>query len=299
MSKTNGNNRFTQGEGNPQKIKVLLYHRILSNGNSEDSTNIGVSKETFRRQIDMLDRWGYTAITFDDYRLFLEGELNLPKKPIIITFDDAYSDIHEVAMSILREYGMKAVVFVVGDLSIRESVWDESIGPVHTLLTESQILELHEEGFEIGSHTLSHPKLPNIDSERVWEELTKSRIALEILLNSPVRSFAYPYGLTSKTVKQMVYDSGYTVACGAYSGPPLFGFDYFEIRRIKVRNTSNPIQFWFQLQKVYLYYRWFLWKAKSRVLGVLNRTQDKETPEDPVAIKHSAFVSTELVENSE
>ncbi len=171
----------------------------------------------------------------------------------------------------------EAVVFVLGDLSLRESVWDESIGHAHTLLTESQILELHEEGFEIGSHTLSHPKLPNIDSEQVWEELTKSRIVLEILLHSPVKSFAYPYGLTSKAVKQMVQDSGYTVACGAYTGPPLFASDYFEIRRIKVRNSANSIQFWFQLQTVYLYYRWLLWKIKSRILRALKRTQDEET----------------------
>ncbi len=299
MSKGNGSNGHMPGEGNPKKVKVLLYHRILSNGQSEDSADIGVSIEKFRRQMKMLDRWGYTSITFDDFRLFLEGELNLPKKPVIITFDDAYTDIYDLAAPILREYGMKAVVFVVGDMSLRESIWDRSVGPVHSLLNKSQILALHDEGFEIGSHTLSHPKLPNLGSDRAWEELHKSRIILEILLDSPVKSFAYPYGLVNARVKQMAHDSGYTVACGAYTGPPLFGDDYLEVRRIMVKNSANSLQFWFQLQPAYLYYRWLVWKTKSRLLRFLR----KNPAGDFVGVRHAnekqMLAGPELLETSQ
>jgi peptidoglycan/xylan/chitin deacetylase (PgdA/CDA1 family) len=75
------------------RIRVLLYHRILSNAFDRDTANIGVTKDSFRRQIELLDRWGYTAITFSDLSLFLKDELDLPKKPVIITFDDTYKDM--------------------------------------------------------------------------------------------------------------------------------------------------------------------------------------------------------------
>jgi peptidoglycan/xylan/chitin deacetylase (PgdA/CDA1 family) len=81
--------------GNPRKIKVLMYHLITENYYfSRKYKNISILLDSFRSQIKFLDRWGFTAITFEDYRLYLNGELNLPQKPVIITFDDGYEDIH-------------------------------------------------------------------------------------------------------------------------------------------------------------------------------------------------------------
>src|SRR3990172_10485191 len=101
----------TIGEGNPRKIKILMYHRIVDDkeANSKHWTCIHVRE--FRRQLESLERWGFTAITFDDYRLYLQGELNLPRKPVVLTFDDAYLDTYENAFPLLQEYGMRAVIF--------------------------------------------------------------------------------------------------------------------------------------------------------------------------------------------
>jgi peptidoglycan/xylan/chitin deacetylase (PgdA/CDA1 family) len=248
-----------------RKINVLLYHRIRQKHGTVDTTDIAVFDETFRKQMAFLDRWGYVTITFDDYRLCREGKLSLPKKPIILTFDDAYEEIYTVALPILKEFGMKAVIFTMADPSIDTSIWDEQNGGDYKLLNVQQILELHNAGFEIGSHSLTHPDLTAVSKEKAWEEITRSRMLLEILLNSPVRSFSYPYGLMNEEVKKMTMDAGYTVGCGAYSGPPVFGMDMFEIRRTKVRNTSKAILFRFQLNPLYSMYRWFLWKLKTAI----------------------------------
>jgi peptidoglycan/xylan/chitin deacetylase (PgdA/CDA1 family) len=256
-----------QWNGIPQKVRVLQYHRIRRKDVSDDFTNIAVFDTTFQRQIELLDQWGYVSITFDDYRLFLGGKLNLPKRPVIITFDDAYEEIHSIAFPILKKLGMKAVIFVVGDSSIGASVWDKDNGGEYKLLNTRQILELHMAGFEIGSHSLTHVDLTSIPKEKAWEEIVQSRMQLEILLNSPVRSFACPFGLVNKEVKQMISDAGYTICCGSYSGPPLFGMDYFEIRRIKVFNTNNKFLFRVQLHSLYAFYRWIYWKVKKYIFS--------------------------------
>lgn len=259
--------------GNPHRVKVLLYHRIVNEKKENDWANIAVTNSVFRRHIELLDKWGYTSVTFDDIRLFLDGKLNLPKKPVVITFDDAYEEIYSIAFPILQEFNMKAVVFVIGDHSIKESVWDEKRGPVYKLLTKEQIIDLHQAGYEIGSHSLTHPYLTEISRDDAWQEMLRSRMLLEILLNYPVRSFAYPYGVLNDSLKKMVAEAGYTVACASYSGPPQFGSDIYEIRRIKVIDSDSKLLFWLQLHPAYSYLRWIYWKLKL----LLKKTGRKNT----------------------
>ena len=147
--------------GESERIKVLLYHRLISESDSEDWANIAVRESIFLHQIELLHRWGYASITFRDYEMFLKGELNLPRKPVIITFDDAYEEIYSVAMPILQKFGMTAVIFTIGDFSIRESIWDKGKGETFKLLDKKQLVELHSAGCEIGSHSLTHPRLPS------------------------------------------------------------------------------------------------------------------------------------------
>ncbi len=265
---------YTKDDSDVHKVIVLLYHRLVNQSVEDDWANIAVQETVFRRQIEMLDHWGYTTITFEDFNLYLEGKLDLPRKPVIITFDDAYEEIHSVVRPILQKFGMRAVVFVVGDPSIRESVWDKNLGSVFKLLSEKQIIELKQDGFEIGSHSMTHPDLTHIPKEGVWQELLRSRMLLEILLNSPVRSFAYPYGLLNEPVKKMVAEAGYLFACAAYTGPPVFGKDLYEIRRIKVFNTKNPLMFRFLLHPWYSFLRWLYWRVKQLLTGFGKNSDD-------------------------
>ena len=247
--------------GNPQAIRVLLYHRIGASG-ERSHDRFTIAESALRKQIELLDRWGYRTITFDDFRLFEAGRINLPPKPVIITFDDAYAEIYSVAFPILRSYGMRAVVFALGDLSIRRNAWDDSMDESSRLLDQKQLLELHAVGFEIGSHSMTHPLLTDLGREEAWQEISRSRMAMEILLNAPVRSFAYPYGATNAMIKQLVSQAGYDVGCAAYSGTAWFGDDPLEIRRILVLDTSSPAVFWFQLHQMYAIYRWLVWCVK-------------------------------------
>lgn len=263
MARTSNN----PGRGNPRAVRVLMYHRIVDdNLLNGDPWSISVSQ--FRRQMEHLDRLGCTAITPDDYRLYLEGELNLPKKPVVLTFDGGYRDVYSNAFPVLKEYGMRAIVFVLADQSKRNNEGDRGNGCSESqLLDPTQILELHRSGFEIGSHTLTHRDLTRLPRDEAWEEISRSRMLLEILLNAPVRSFSYPFGRVNEETKHMVREAGYTHAFGARSGPVHFDGDPFEIRGIVVRRNFNWLRVAFIMQSPYLRCRWLWWQLKRRWLS--------------------------------
>jgi peptidoglycan/xylan/chitin deacetylase (PgdA/CDA1 family) len=253
--------------GSPERIKILMYHRIVKHDRVNPRHRIfAINVDDFRNQLRILERYGFTAITLADYHLFLGGELNLPKKPVIITFDDGYRDTYELAFPALREYGMTAVVFVVADPKIRYNYWDNHDGyPPAQLMTPEQMVELHAAGWEIGSHSLTHPRLAEICRDTAWEEISRSRMVLEMLLNAPVRSFAYPYGQVNEGLKDLVHQAGYAFGCGVYSGPASFGTDLFNIRRITPSAGNLSIPFWSQISLPYERVAWMRWKINRLV----------------------------------
>ncbi|HEY6193299.1 MAG TPA: polysaccharide deacetylase family protein [Bacteroidota bacterium] len=262
-----GRRRFHNG-GNPRMIKVLMYHRIVEEKSLSEAYWTCVHVREFQKQLELLDRWGFTPITFNDYSLFLQGELNLPRKPVILTFDDGYRDTYDVALPLLQEFGAKAVVFVLGYQGAATNFWDRSESlPEVALMDRRQIVELHQAGFEIGSHSLNHTKLTALTDYDAWQEISRSRILLEILLNSPVRSFSYPYGSLNPYVKEMVEHAGYDIACGVSTGPANFGEDPYEIRRITILNTTTTSGFALRLLTPFQYYGWARWKAGCVLYG--------------------------------
>lgn len=232
-------NRRMNGELN---IKVLMYHRIVTDRALSDRHWFCVHVNDFERQLGLLDRWGFSAITFEDYRLYRRGELDLPRRSVILTFDDGYLDTYEVAFPVMKKFRMKGVVFALGERRIRTNVWDEHIGlPSAPLMEGHHLVELHMEGFEIGAHTMTHADLMSLTEDAVWKEVTRSRMLLEILLNDRVLTFSYPFGSTDGRIKSIVANAGYDFACAGEAGPAVFGADPLEIKRIKISNSTGTI----------------------------------------------------------
>jgi peptidoglycan/xylan/chitin deacetylase (PgdA/CDA1 family) len=253
-------------EVTPQKVKLLVYHRVVNDDRlSREYPWICVHTREFRNQLELLDRWGFTAVTFDDIRLCLAGQLDLPRRPVVLTFDDGYLDVYENAFPILCEYGMRAVVFALGDNRIKTSEWGRSIGtPVAALMGGQQLVELHAAGFEIGSHSMTHANLTSLPEGEAWEEISRSRIVLEILLDSPVLSFSYPHGLVSVTTKRLVADAGYSIACSMSSGPARFGKEQYDNRRIAISNSVGAIGLAMRVLTPFEYYSWFRSRVQER-----------------------------------
>lgn len=246
--------------------KVLMYHRIVDDPWLARNWKFCLHVDEFHRQIKLIERMNYTPITFEGYRLFLANKLQLPQKPVILTFDDGYLDTYRLACPLLKKYGMRGVFFVLGDRSIRSNVWDTGrpdIPGAH-LMSDHHLMELHEEGFEIGAHSLSHPELLRLGSEESFREIRRSKTVLESLLGGRVTSFSYPYGQVSGRIKQQVRRAGYRFACSVYSGPPSLGEDPLEIRRIEIYNSMSLMGFATRLMMPYEYLEWMWWRARYR-----------------------------------
>jgi peptidoglycan/xylan/chitin deacetylase (PgdA/CDA1 family) len=290
MAPEQGTSNTACAEGNPRRIKVLMYHRVIDDKEAHCKHWTTVHVREFRRQLASLERLGFTAITFEDYRLYLAGELNLPGKPVILTFDGGCMDIYENAFPLLQEYGMKAVIFTVGNRHIKTNAWGQALGmPTSPLMESQQLIEMHAAGFEIGAHSMNYARLTALSGEEAWEEISRSRMLLEILLNSSVRSFAYPYGQVSRAIKRMVKDAGYSHACSALTGPASFCADPYEIRRIAIRGTTALVGFEMRMLTPFQKYEWLRWKMGRAHSGLdgkhigdgENNSEDKEKSAAP------------------
>ena len=106
---------------------------------------------------------------------------------------------------------------------------------------KEQILEMHAEGFEIGAHPLAHPDLTKCTEKEALEDVSRSRMLLEIIFNAPVKSFSFPGGRLNDSLKCVVAEAGFTNACSIWTGPARFFVDPFEIRRTV---CPRPPGFW-------------------------------------------------------
>ena len=97
------NNHHQGVEGNPASIKVVMYHQIVSDEDPAPPMWYRLPVGRFHEHLEWLDRRGFTTITFEDYRLFRQGILNLPKRPVILTFDDGYYDNYAYAFPLPKQ----------------------------------------------------------------------------------------------------------------------------------------------------------------------------------------------------
>jgi len=182
------------------------------------------------------------------------GGKNATLKPIILTFDDGYEDNYSIAFPLLQKFGFSAVIYAVTEKDRRTNFWDQDEPPAQ-LMSAAQLKELHRSGIEIGSHTVTHPRLPTASPERLRTEIRDSKDALEQLFGSGVFSFAYPYGELSESVKDCVCEAGYRFAVAADSGPLAFYQDFLQIRRTQVFPWTGQIGFWKKTLPIYIRYK--------------------------------------------
>lgn len=247
-------------------LKVLMYHQVVKDKTLAENSNLCVHESDFRQHLEILNHLGFTPVTFNDLELYYRGEILLPQKPVIITFDDGYLDTYSTACPLLIENGVRAVIFVLGDRKIRTNIWDRSNPqiPEASLMEDHHVKELHSNGFEIGSHSLSHANLENLNKDLARREIRQSKLILESLLGSSVRSFSYPFGAVNPFIKKITADSGYRFGSSVFSGPARFGEDLYEIRRFTINNKTTTAGFVARLKTPFEYMEWMWWKTKQK-----------------------------------
>jgi peptidoglycan/xylan/chitin deacetylase (PgdA/CDA1 family) len=248
------------------KIKVLMYHRVLLEKPEKESRWHYVTVSEFRKQMNMIDKLGYTPITFSDYQLSIEGKLTLPSKPIILSFDDGYLDTFENAIPILLELNMRAVIFVMGNRNLKSARWDElNDSESCPLMSDEQIKKVQKFGFEIGAHSLNHQALTDLSERNIVFEVTRAKEAIEEVIESSIQTFSYPYGSVNERVKKIVSESGFLFACGVYSGSAKFSQSMMDFRRLAVNQDTSWLKFSVILLLPYQYIEWLYSLLKNKM----------------------------------
>ena len=228
------------------EIPVIMYHRIIKENDVKGVHGIYVSEDVFDKQMKYLKDNGYQTITFEDIK---NGEwrnrFNKGNKWIMLTFDDGYKDNYEVAFPILKKYGFKSTIYLLGEVKYNKWDVDNPKNPEEKfiLMDDKEILEMQEYGIEFGGHTLTHPMLAKLDLEDAKREITESRKILNKKLGKEMNCFAYPYGNLNEEVKKIVKEVGYKFAVATDSGDISYSKDLFQIRRIAIFSKNNMFNF--------------------------------------------------------
>lgn len=230
----------------------LCYHAVSPGWPAE----LSVSPQSLAEQLEYLAKRGYRAITFTEAAL---GEV--AEKSVAITFDDAYASTVRLARPILDRFGMRATVFVPTDyIGGGPMSWpgiDNWVGTEHERelipMSWDDVRTLADAGWEIGSHTESHPRLPQVGDAKLEEELAGSRRTCEQMLQRPCESIAYPYGDHDQRVIDAADAAGYRTAATfparlttptplAWPRIGVFHQDSMRVFRLKVSPTVRRVR---------------------------------------------------------
>lgn len=176
------------------RLPVLMYHKVSE---EEDTGNLNVSPKQLEAQFRYLIKKGYSAISVHKLiRHISTGEL-LPKRPVLITFDDGYESHFLNVYPLLLKYNLRALIFLTaGFIQTDKSTSQKEY------LHINHILEMNQEIVEYGLHTMSHEsydKLSLLEIEKDIESTTGFFSQQQI----PFRPcLAYTYGAFPRKDKE-------------------------------------------------------------------------------------------------
>jgi len=238
-------------------ILILCYHAVSPSW----PTPLAVTPEGLARQLRHVLGQGYVPRTLSE-ALAAEG------RSVVVSFDDAFRSVRLLGLPLMQELGVAGTLFVPTDFAAEAApmTWSElgrwsgteQEGELRCMGWE-EIRELAEAGWEIGSHTASHPKLTEIPEEQMREELERSRAACEEALQRPCPALAYPFG---------AHDDAVVAAAGAagYAAAVTLG-----LRLLEPRLRREPLRL--SREGVYREAPWYQFRlASSPLLGWVRET---------------------------
>jgi peptidoglycan/xylan/chitin deacetylase (PgdA/CDA1 family) len=216
----------TISEASYREIPVLLYHRIgYTNG------YLTVTPEKFAADMQILTNYGYHTIPLSLFEKFLiDGNVELPERPMLITFDDGYADNYEYAFPILQKQQMTAVFYIIAGL----------LGQQDRVSAE-HIRTMAGGGMQFGSHTMTHRALGELPESEIRDELQTSKNILENVLSSDIRTIAYPRGSYNQETLRIAKELGYVGGLTTRNGKCTRQADHFVLNRIPLFSYDQDI----------------------------------------------------------
>jgi peptidoglycan/xylan/chitin deacetylase (PgdA/CDA1 family) len=206
---------------------VLAYHKVGEPPVGASSIWFYTSESTFTAQLSVLYDEGWAVPDLPTFIRGLRPPNARPDRTVLLTFDDSYRSMAEMAEDVLEKFGSPGVVFVPTDLIRKTNSFDWS-----------DLWALEEPGILVESHGASHRKFSELNAAERREELVRSKRLLEAKLGCRVSAFAFPYGdsgtdgeSTRRELTEAGYEAAFLYGGGAISRPT---DDFFQLPRTAV-----------------------------------------------------------------
>lgn len=207
-----------------------------------------IRPEVFRRQVEALLSAGFASYPLTEVGTWIKEGVPFPPGALSITFDDAYESVFTEAFPILETAGLKATVFAVTGALGQTNKWAPPSQGAVRIMTASQLKELSEAGWEVGSHTHSHRSLPGLTDSELRSDLLTSRSILEDAIGRGVQVMAYPYGhhdSRTRTVAGSLHDVCVTIGVARATGRSRLDAvervdAWYVRRRWQIRSLDRP-----------------------------------------------------------
>ncbi len=221
-------NRAGITEEGYQTVPILCYHRFARSCDSP----LCMPADIFEQQLRYLKENGYRVIGPEMLAEFLDYRKAIPKNAVMISIDDGYRSVYDVAYPLLKKYGFTATLFIYIDY----------VGVSSQAITWEQLRELKRDGFYIGSHSVAHSDLSNQQKgednqtylARLKREIFRSKQIIDEKLGQDTLIFSYPFGRQNQTVASMAQQAGYKVAVTVDRGGNPFFADPFLLNRDQI-----------------------------------------------------------------
>ena len=208
-------------------VPILMYHVIAEPIPNAPYPELYVKPADFAAEVKWLAAQGYHAVTLRRVYDFWNGKRVLPSKPIVLSFDDGYRSDFTVALPTLRAQKWPGGLNL--EVANLTPVWGTRPGMVKKLIAA---------GWEVDSHTLTHPDLTTLDPARLKQEVAGSRAEIRKRFGVPVDFFCYPSGRVDDAVIAAVKAAGYLGATTTNEGLAA-PKDMFTLNRVRVDGSDG------------------------------------------------------------
>lgn len=212
------------------QLPVIMYHGLLKDPKMHN--NYVISPDLFEQDLKYLKKQGYTTILMSDLIDFVENGTPLPKKPVLLTFDDGYYNNYLYAFPLLKKHNMKAVISIIGKQTEEYSKANGN-HPNYSHITWKQIQEMSASGLvEIQNHSYdSHENKGGRkgtlkvsgESDHDYETYLKKDLEkLQKLMKKNAgitpTTFTYPFGAVSDSSADIIKALGFKASLGCAEG---------------------------------------------------------------------------------
>lgn len=245
-------------------IPILMYHKIPDTKISSQH-KIFVTKDNFEKHLRYFKSRGFETLTFSDLMKFRKGIKKFkefPKKPLILTFDDGYSDNLINASPLLKKYNFKAQIFLLADPGINKNSWDMATDePESSIVSGPDRRKWKQSEFEIGSHGFTHQKITDYSYDAAFKEVIESKKTLEKEFEVSINVFAFTYGIRRADSADLTQKAGYDYAVNTDTGGLLIEEDPYSIFRVNIFPDENH---WSLFKKTSTWYRKYYYIKRKK-----------------------------------